>query len=253
MSSLFDSPEQHDGWHAARDVEEHDRTQALLIPRWSEQMAYAVRALPFESDQAFRAVDIGAGTGALSELLLQAYPEAQLTALEPQEGMLELIAERLARFGDAVRIEQCDFSTPSWADSLGGDFDAAISSHAIHRMSDEDKQRVYADICSLLKPTGAFVNADRVRAADSRIESALMMEWAEFMAGQIRDIVGEPCSASQVLERQIETDLESNVQTATIEQNIAWLREAGFAVADCIWRFNVRCVFVASKRITEET
>jgi len=252
MAFAADSNADQTGWQAVRDVEQHDQMEALLIPRRREQLVCAVKALPFPPDQSLRVIDVGAGSGALSEVLLETNPETQLVAVVPDDSMLKLACERLARFGDTVRLEQRGLDDPTWWSGLGGEFDAAISSHATHRMPDEDKGRVYADICAMLNPAGVFVNADRVGAADPRLQHALMTEWARFMAGQIRDILGEDCTAEQVLERQIETDAESAACPATVEQNLAWLREAGFASADCAWRFNVRAVLIAFKNSSME-
>ena len=65
-----------DYW-TGQQVSDYERKQRLLVPRKDEMLDTIVALMPFESEQTFTVLDVGAGQGALSARLLERFPHAE--------------------------------------------------------------------------------------------------------------------------------------------------------------------------------
>jgi cyclopropane fatty-acyl-phospholipid synthase-like methyltransferase len=154
-----------------------------------------------------RILDLGCGDGRLTALLLAEYPESTATCVDMSPVMLEAAGKRFA--GD----ERVSFLTHRLDDPLLflGPYDAIVSSLAIHHVTDERKQMLYAEAAGLLAPGGVFANLEIVASPTRELHD----RW--------RDEMGARDDPSDVLR-----DMESQ---------LGWLREAGLAHVDCIWKW----------------
>ena len=144
-----------DEWVSKDDERENDRVGP---------MREALAATPFAKDQEIRALDVGAGHGMFASEVLRAFPNAVVTLQDVSEPMFGIARERLAAQIDHLRFVLSDLGKPDWTSDLGGPFDLAVSSIAIHNLYDHELiARVYGDIHDALKPGGTFINLDHVR------------------------------------------------------------------------------------------
>lgn len=91
-------------------------------------------ARAFDFSEVRRVLDLGAGTGAMSIALLQAWPRLEALAVD-MDPVIDVIRERAARAGVADRIQllALDF----FRDPLPSDVDAVILSNVLHDWSRE--------------------------------------------------------------------------------------------------------------------
>ena len=124
-----------------------------------------VRALlPRTRDESFRYMNIGCGDGPLDEVLLEAFPNARATLVDGSETMLSSARSRLQPFGNRVDYVQVDLLSPDWVSSVGGPFDAAVSTIAIHNLRTYNRVRdLYAELFTVMADGGLFLNFDYVR------------------------------------------------------------------------------------------
>ncbi len=107
-------------------------------------------------------LDIGAGNGMLSEILLKSYPNAEITLLDFAPEMLtsaKVYFEETNIPNKNIKYIVRDFIR----DSLPNEsYDLVISSYALHHIrSDEELRQVFSKIASVLKPnTGTFICID---------------------------------------------------------------------------------------------
>ena len=87
---------------------------AIAVPARDEQVATLLSLLPFQQQDAFRAVELGCGEGALSFALLDCFPNATVLALDGSESMREQAGRHLGRFGERCRIAAFDMASPDW-------------------------------------------------------------------------------------------------------------------------------------------
>ena len=144
--------------HLRVEIDAYDETIRRFIPAYDAMLEVAARTLA--SARPDLALDLGAGTGALSEALLLHGGAGAVELIDVDAEMLDQARIRLARFGARVRFRQTSFLGELPA------CDAAAASLALHHISSLDaKQAVYGRILASLRPGGVFVNADAVMPA----------------------------------------------------------------------------------------
>jgi tRNA (cmo5U34)-methyltransferase len=151
----------HD-WHSNDYVAEWIRRDASRDPERRPLLQRMLSFAPLPHDAAPAVLDVGAGYGAVSEEVLQAFPAARITLQDYSRPMLDRARQRLPARSDQLRYVLCDLTEPLWPQQVGGPFDLAVSAIAIHNLRDSEKiYACYRAIHGLLKPSGCFLNCDR--------------------------------------------------------------------------------------------
>jgi tRNA (cmo5U34)-methyltransferase len=196
------------------DPEVYDAPRRRLVPDFDRFYGTAAELVAELGVDQPEVLDLGAGTGLLSAAVLAAVPGARLTLLDGAAPMLAVARQRL---GDVPTIV-ADLTDPLPA----GPFDAVVSALAIHHLDDAGKRDLFARIRAVLRPGGVFVNAEQVcgptpadqaryEAAHERDARALGSDDAEWDAAVVR---------------------MSHDRCAPVEDQVAWLRAAGFDAVD---------------------
>jgi len=76
----------------------------VAVPGRAEMFEMMSSLVPARRDEPFQAVELCCGEGVFAELLLERFSASRLLALDGSPTMLGKAQERLARFGDRVRI-----------------------------------------------------------------------------------------------------------------------------------------------------
>jgi tRNA (cmo5U34)-methyltransferase len=166
--------------------------------------------LEFIPQSARRILDLGTGDGRLLSLVRREDAETEAIAVDFSPAMLEAVRKRFA--GEpSVRVvaHNMDERLPAL-----GEFDAVISSFAIHHLAHERKRALYAEIYGLLNSGGVFCNLEHVASPSPRLHR-------EFL---------------ERIGFTVETEDPSN-QLLEVEPQLRWLREIGFVDADCHWKW----------------
>ncbi len=216
--------------HLRLEIDDYDATIRRWIPgyeRMSALVADEVRPLG-----AAHVVDLGAGTGALSEVILrttEAHP-VELVDVDPE--MLARARVRLEGFGSRVRFREASFFAPLPA------CDAVVAQIALHHIPEMDtKRELYGRIRDALRPGGVFVNADCVMPAEPEARDAAYHFWAAHME---RHGIPER-RAYELFAEWAEEDTYFPV-----EEELAALADAGFD-ARCVWHEGPMAVVVARR------
>jgi tRNA (cmo5U34)-methyltransferase len=211
----------------------YDALRRQLIPCFDAFYGAAVARLPFGPDDAPRILDLGAGTGLLSELVRLRLPRARLTLLDFSEPMLARARERFAGAAVPVDFRVADSSR----DPLGGPWDAIVSALSIHHLSDEAKRDLSRRAFAALAPGGVFVDADNVCDPDPAVQAGHRAAWiAAIRAGGI-----DEADLAAALERTRVDVL------APLADQLAWLRQAGFSEVGCDYQWLHFAVFWGRK------
>ena len=112
-------------------------------------------------------LDLGAGTGLELIHLFELYPDAEVTVIDISENMLERLKER--SFGDKVNTICGDFFEVEFGDN----YDAVISTSALHHFKREEKIKLYKKVLNCLKEKGQFINCDRIAPTEEFEEHQL--------------------------------------------------------------------------------
>jgi tRNA (cmo5U34)-methyltransferase len=137
---------------------------------------------------ATRVLELGTGTGETALRVQARHPEAAWVGIDASEAMLGRARERLP--GADLRRQRLEDELPS------GPFDLVVSSLAVHHLDGPRKRDLFSRIARVLRPGGLFVLGDVVVPAKGE-EGPIEIDWV--------------------------MDLPDSV-----EDQLAWLREAGF-------------------------
>ena len=125
------------------------------IDRWLPESEFVHRQLFHLLDpllgEGGRVLDLGAGTGRLSKLLLDRYSQIEVVLLDFSQTMLKRVPGNLSGYEDRYRIEHRDFFDEE--PLPGSDASAVVSAFALHHGTTGEVYRsVYRRIFDVLKP-----------------------------------------------------------------------------------------------------
>jgi cyclopropane fatty-acyl-phospholipid synthase-like methyltransferase len=192
------------------DRDEHEDDQRAVVRSAHEHM---LALLPFEDDEVFEFLDVGAGAGAVSISVMNAFPNATGVLADMSEAMMDAGTERLTPFDGRYRYVEYDMNSADWPKDLTGPFKAVVSARAIHHLSHDQKLVVFKRIREALAPGGVFLN------------------WDLFPRS------GGPKNPDSLHARNV----------ATIDQQLELMREAGFADVAHSHEVGRRAIFFGKK------
>jgi SAM-dependent methyltransferase len=159
----------------SRDAAGYDDLRRRLIPCFDDFYGSALKIIDeWRTSDAFDVLDVGAGTGLFSAMVVARHKVGGLCLLDASAAMLEQARTRFA--GD----DHVDYRVADMARAdLDGPWDAVISSLAIHHLSDDEKRQLYRRIRAALKPGGLFVNAEQVAGPTAMADQRYKKLWLE--------------------------------------------------------------------------
>ncbi|MGA2933731.1 MAG: methyltransferase domain-containing protein [Methanomicrobiales archaeon] len=210
----------------------YDEQRGWIIPDIQGFYGAAVwaAALPVKKPSI---LDVGAGTGLLSGLLLEAYPRASITLMDISEKMIEVARSRFAG-REGVRFAAADYRH----EDLGGPFDAICSALSIHHLERDEKRDLYRKVFSALRPGGVFVNADQVKGETPRQHRRNLAYWDDFvLRGPL-----EPEEIQAMFGRRKALD-----RMEKLSVQMGWLEGIGFIDVDVVYKNRSFSVFTGRR------
>ena len=208
----------------------YDRARRQLVPDFDGFYGTLVGELSLSRgwDEEFRVLDLGAGTGLSSALVSEAFPRARFTLVDASEKMLSRAEERFAYeplAKEHFELRVLDFAEEPLPEVPGG-YEVVISALAIHHLSGEDKKELFGKVYGVLADGGVFVNGDQVLGPTPELEERYGEVWLQ----QVRENgVTEKDSADARCRMQED-------RQDTLEEQLVWLKEAGFEQVDCAYK-----------------
>lgn len=194
-----------------------ERIDAYLgreIPHRDLAESLLLEALPARVE---RFLDLGTGDGRLLALVGERHPQAHGIGIDASVPMLERAQRRFAE-NPLIELRQHDLAEQLPAQR--GAFDAIVSALAIHHIPDERKRSLLGEVRKLLRPEGVFVNLEIVTSPTPELHE------------RFRHAIGRP--------HDDPSDL-----LAGLEEQLQWLRDAGFGQVDCRFKWLELTLFVA--------
>jgi tRNA (cmo5U34)-methyltransferase len=208
-------------WQQPELVESYAERRRILVPLLDVQEDVLARLLARGGRPVNRFLDLGAGAGGVSELVLSTQPDSHGVLVDFSEPMLERAAAHLAAYDGRWQAVRGDLNDPAWPQALpDGRYDAIVSGLAIHHIPAERKLGLFAESFELLEPGGVFVNMDYVS-----IEGPLEGLFDEEMRAKAVDHEHAGGGTRSAEEVDIEDDDD---RPDSIEDQLRWLRDVGF-------------------------
>lgn len=204
-------------------AEIYDDDRRKLIPCFDRFYGKAVKTIIDSDPPLGSCLDLGAGTGLLSAMVAKSLPEAQFRLVDLSEEMLSQARLQFAQLG----LSAPDTVAANYGElDLGGPYDVVMSALSIHHLGHDAKRQLFAHIHSVLRRGGIFVNAEQVLGANYKEELQLATEWEQSVRA-----AGLSETALARAKSRMEFD-----QCAPIEEQLTWMREAGFEDARCVFQ-----------------
>lgn len=210
--------------HFESEAKEFDKIILQLIPHYVEMIDGMVASIPFDRSGDINVIDLGCGTGTISNQIKEKFPRATITCLDLAENMIEISKHKLIDFS-GIRYQVGDFRNYKFDDT----YDVVVSSLALHHLvTDDDKIEFYRKIYKSLRPNGVFYNADVILGSNEKLQETYMEKWKSFM----KQYVSEEEIDNKWLPKYREED-----RPAKLMDQITWLVELGFVNTDVIWKY----------------
>jgi tRNA (cmo5U34)-methyltransferase len=189
-------------------------------------------SLPFSPQTSMRVLELGVGTGNLTQKLLDRFPRVTAVGYDLSGEMLARARAKLAVAGERVQLHQGDISKVAFE----GPFDAVISAIAVHHVPPPDKPALFQRLYDVLRPGGVLVLGDAFQAATPALSE------------RYRELSKASLERDGVVETPVYTDYRSrNSQpsggsSTHVQAYLQWMEQAGFHNVDCVWKYLARAV-----------
>jgi len=207
----------------------YDKTIATLIPHYSALIDAAADAVDSIARTAPAVVDLGTGSGALAQRILQVRPKARVMGIDCDTTMLAAAIRRLhgniqtiEEDFEHIRIPRCDVVSASFA--------------LHHVPTGRRKAALYKRCLSSLRPGGMLVSADCYLASTALVQRRNRQAWLDHL---------KKTYSSKKAEHFLRTWAKEDVYF-TLDREIELLRDAGFS-PEVTWRKDSFAVLVGLK------
>lgn len=192
-----------------------------LVPYYQKQNSLMMDLIPFERKVAFKALDLGAGTGVLSRLLLDTFPNATVKAFDLSPVMLDTCKKKLWAYPTRATYTQGDFRK----DDFGSGYDVIFTGLVLQHADSAGKRSFFKTALSRMNPGAILLSRDIVRGTTARLTEDYEKLWRLYMRAQ-----GEDGALWY-------SKFQAKDPPATVEDQMKWLEEVGFIDVGCHWRY----------------
>ena len=219
--------------HLRVEVSAYDEAIRRFIPGYEAMLDVAAAEIARVEPR--RVLDLGGGTGALSEAILLVAPHAVVELIDVDRDMLARARERLARFGARARFREASFDDPL------PEADAVAASLALHHVPTMDrKRRLFIRIHDCLRPGGVFVNADATMPADPGPREATWRAWTAHLVS---------CGISEERAYRHFAEWQEEDTYFPCDEEAAAMRAAGLEVA-AVWGAGPMVVAIGRRAVS---
>ena len=210
----------------------YDTHRRCFIPGFDDYYKNSLTLLKTYRNDFKNILDLGAGTGLLTNSIYQLYPDALYTLVDISNEMLKVAKERFSNL-DNFKYITGDYTKEIFENN----YDLICSALSIHHLAPEAKISIYQNAYNHLEHSGCFINLDQFIASDTVINQIYEKWWLDFIDKSV--ITAEEKKAW--LKRK-ELDIENS-----IEDTIQILKKTGFQKVECIYHFMKFGVIVCIK------
>jgi len=230
-------------WGSSDFIKRWANKSGWQAPIREVQTAMVLRMIPHPIGEPIRILDIGAGYGALAVAVLNDRPNSTAVCLDASEAMLKLGEERNTNLRNRIRFVKASLETADWVKSVDGNFDVVISARALHHFTENQRRRfIFKEVFALVRPGGCFINGDNVRAPTTALGERYRRSYDEYLDRFIKESSGGKTNLAEARAASPST-YHGPHNNGYLEEELAWLREAGFEDVDCFWKFGTTVVY----------
>ena len=211
----------------------YDHEIRRFIPGYDQMLDEVAGALAdlYGDGAGAQLLDLGGGTGALTERVAARLPAARFVVVDVDAAMLAQAAVRLAPLGGRVTLREGSFRAPLPPSR------AAMATLALHHVHEPAAKRAtYRTIAEALAPGGALVIGDAFVAERGPLHDAIYRRWTEHLCAHGH-------REEEARARFVEWAREDSF--FPLADELRALAESGFGEVDVRWRLGPMAVVVA--------
>lgn len=235
-----------DYWQGCQ-VTDYERRQYLIVPRKDECLDMIVDFCPFGEDDEIHVVDLGAGQGALSKRVLARFKQAHVTLFDASDEMVAVAKEQLAEYKGRYSIVIGDFSDPDWYEPISRPVNAVVCNQALQYVRLERRAGFFQSVYDLLETPGYFANGGAFNTACRLVQEHGEYKALELTQKKLWELEGRQVSIEELRKKRKEGQAQAGVNRMLFEEQVAFLKNAGFEHVEIVWRYLLRGVVVAYK------
>jgi len=206
----------------------------------------------------FRFLDLGTGTGSLSERIVHRFPRATGWSVDFDPVLLKLARTGLPELRTRLRWIETDLRRADWSTALpAGRLDAVVSTTALHWLTPPQLTRLYRVLGHRIRPGGIFLDGDSLGYPSSEPRLAKV-------ARAVRQRPGSPPTRGETWDvwwASIRRDARFRAEFAVRDEryprehagtptpdlagHVRRLRSAGFSEVDVVWSWGSNRVLAA--------
>ena len=211
---------------------EYDQNRRKFIPCFDDFYVDTTGLIAHNIATPKTVLDLGAGTGLLSQFWIQHYPTTEFVLVDIADEMLDVARKRFSGM-DNVTYKALDYTNELPCDK----FDVVASALSIHHLEDEDKQNLFAQIYDHVPSGGLFVNYDQFCAGQPEMDLWINSYWEnQLVHSGLTDHDIALWRERKKLDRE-----------CSVEQEIAMLEKSKFKIVQCVYSCQKFSVIVAIK------
>ncbi len=230
MDSLESSP----AWSEANSQQFIDYGR-YFVPAREQQIELLCNLVP-PAGGTMQFLELCCGEGLLAEALLEHFPQARLTGYDGSPRMLGRAVTRLERFQDRFSAREFDLAQTDWRDGIA-QYQAVVSSLAIHHLDAAAKQALYSDAWQMLLPGGAFLIADLVLPLGEQALAVAADEWDAAVRQRALELDGT-LEAYEFFTREGWNYFrypDAMDMPSPLSDHLRWLEAAGYQELNVFW------------------
>ena len=233
----------------------------ILLARWDDQQTAFIKYRDLRFDAIVstiarvcqpepRVLDIACGPGSLTRAVLAGIPNATVVAVD-KDPILLAIARDVLGSDDRVSVVDADLDEPDWVNAVEGQFDAIVSSTALHWLRPEILSRLYLEFGGMVREGGVFLNGDhlqydgtaqptlkRLASQDDEFNQKLAFDSGTDNWDQWWELAeAYPPYADAAIERKKRWAGKEPGPKVTLGYHLETLRCAGFAEVGTVWQY----------------
>ncbi|MBN1501046.1 MAG: methyltransferase domain-containing protein [Spirochaetes bacterium] len=213
-------------------AEKYDEQRRFFIPCFDDYYATSISFLKSCRNDFNSILDLGAGTGLLTNFLFDKYPEAHFTLVDISGKMLEISKLRFQN------LNNFEYIISDYSQKLPAKKHELIASGlSIHHLNENEKKNLYLMIFENLENNGYFINIDQFNAESNLLNNNYNKYWYNYIYANVPEK-----NDIESWKKRRELDREN-----TIDETKGMLKKAGFSKVECIYSFMKFAVILAVK------
>lgn len=248
---------------AASWIRSWENQQNAYIMEREERFQFMFDLLESLLGREAKILDLGCGPGSLSGRLIERFPGYRAACVDYDPVLLHLLRHYEGYDHSRLRIIEADMGSDGWDRAFEEEeFDAALSTTALHWLQRDSLERLYSSVHGLLRKGGILLNGDHLYPEME--ENSLRSFFREVRKARENDSLSNPGALtwsqwweelrkeSSLVDLFRERDrryrsTDNHNHEVSLESHMQFLKQAGFETVGVAWQILDNRVLAAIK------